>query len=129
MTGPKILVIEDDESISSLLAQVLELEDYQVTTALNGADGLDLLLKSNLTPDLIILDLMMPIMDGATFRKTQLANAQISSIPVILMTADNQPLNPALKVQGFLRKPLSIDKILNVVKETLTKSIRGTANS
>ena len=63
----KILIVEDDISIRELLVEILEGQGYQVSSSINGSDGIKSLEKS--TPDLILMDVMMPVMDGYTFRK------------------------------------------------------------
>jgi CheY-like chemotaxis protein len=116
-----ILVVEDDESISSLLEQILRLEDHTVQRATNGRNALDILKKNEILPDLILLDLTMPIMDGAEFRRVQLQDSRIAVVPVILMTADSQvnTLAADLQIKHVLKKPLSIETLLNSVTHIL----------
>jgi len=116
-----VLVVEDDESISLLLEQVLKIDDHEVQRAQNGRIALEILKKSEKLPDLIILDLTMPVMDGAEFRTLQLADLKLASIPVILMTADNQvsKIVKDLQIKNIIKKPLSIDTLLNCVSQIL----------
>lgn len=120
-TSAHILVVEDDESISSLLEQVLRLENYSVERAPDGRVALEILKKCETLPDLIILDLTMPIMDGAEFRSHQLKDPKLAPIPVILMTADNQvsTLLKELRITRVLKKPLSIDGLLGNITQIL----------
>ena len=83
----KILVIEDDTDIREALVFLLESEGYEVAAAENGKAALDLLSQGR-NPELILVDLFMPVMDGLTFRKKQLGRPEIAKIPVILMSAD-----------------------------------------
>jgi two-component system, chemotaxis family, chemotaxis protein CheY len=117
----KILVIEDDESISSLLKQVLELENHEVESAENGRDALTKLETAKDLPEVIILDMMMPVMNGAQFRQEQLQNEAIRDIPILLMTADSaiQKIEYDLKPNGILRKPITIDAVLKKVNELI----------
>ena len=111
----KILVVEDDLSIRELLIEILEDEGYHVSSGSNGSEGLSSLELS--TPDLIIMDVMMPIMDGYAFRKELLKNSIWSSIPVIAMSAQAQGLEK-LKLHGltnFISKPLEINHFLETV--------------
>ena len=80
---PCVLIVEDDAAISDNLREVLESEGYEVATAANGVQAL-FALDSKLRPALIVLDLMMPVMDGMTFRREQLERApEIAGIPVV----------------------------------------------
>jgi CheY-like chemotaxis protein len=111
-----VLVVEDDPEIRLMLGEILQEEGYPVRVAPNGRAALDLLTTcpdADL-PGLILLDLMMPVMDGWTFRGCQLADARLAHIPVVILTAhaiDVDELSPA----GFLNKPLNIDALLNTV--------------
>src|SRR4051812_18486264 len=115
----KILIVEDDQEISSLLKQVLEMESYTIFTKENGVEALDFL-KKNAPPDLIIIDLIMPMMDGVEFRKNQLKDPLIASIPVLLMTADSNfsAADAELRAVDILKKPLSIDAVLKKIKDS-----------
>ena len=75
-----ILVVEDDPDTRQMLATMLELEGHAVVTASNGAEAYNMARQHH--PALILLDLMMPVMDGVEFRKAQVANASIAAIPV-----------------------------------------------
>lgn len=116
----KILLIDDDQTLRTLLADVLTISDYEVSEASNGQEGLDLLL--NLHPDVIIVDLMMPVMDGVRFCETLHAN-QPDHAPVIMLTALEKPVEtqglPAEAVAAVMRKPADFDEILATI-ESLT---------
>ncbi len=112
----KILVIEDDNSIRELLAELLETEGYIVRSDANGKEGLQSL-KNGFAPDLILVDLMMPIMDGYAFREEQLKKPDWAKIPTIVMSAE-AGAKEKLKhyhVTAFLSKPVELDLILNTV--------------
>lgn len=111
----KILVVEDDLSIREIIVEILESEGYVVSSGINGRDGLKSLETS--TPDLIIMDVMMPIMDGFEFRENLMKNSQWSSIPTLVMSAQNQNLDK-LKSHGlenFINKPLDLNRLLEAV--------------
>lgn len=80
----KVLVVEDDESIRSLYADILRAENYEVITAENGQVGLDQIQKTH--PNLLLLDLMMPVMDGKTLLRTLRAMPEFKELPVIVLT-------------------------------------------
>jgi CheY-like chemotaxis protein len=119
-----VFIIEDDTDIRDSLAELLELEGYQVITASNGHEGLDRLTAlGDRLPEVILLDLMMPIKDGFEFRHEQLAHPKWSSIPVIVMSADAN-VSQKLKSSGFpvpayLKKPVNLDDILALVAQSL----------
>jgi CheY-like chemotaxis protein len=107
-----VLVIEDDAAIRDLLSVMLEDEGYTVATASNGADAL-LYLQTHPRPALIVLDLMMPTMDGWTFRKHQQANPALATIPVVVLSAVKQYEEEAavLGAVGSLPKPFLLDEL------------------
>ena len=112
-----ILVVEDDFDIREALTQILEEEGYWVRGAANGKEALDVA-SSGRVPSLILLDLMMPVMNGWQFRAEQLQNPRLASVPVLIISADPhmQPKTATLGVAGLLRKPVSLDELLTAVK-------------
>lgn len=113
----KILIVEDDKDIRRHLKRLLEIEEYEVECAENGKVALELLGEMIELPSVIILDLMMPIMDGVHFRKAQLKAERLAAIPVIIMSADTQAEAKATQISadGLLRKPADIELILAMV--------------
>src|SRR5512132_4356371 len=83
----RILIVEDDVDVRDALMQVLEFEGYRVTGASNGEEALAAL-RAGGRPSLILLDLMMPVMNGSQFRAAQLADRALAAIPVIVLSAD-----------------------------------------
>lgn len=81
-----ILLVEDEAAIREVSEAVLEAEGYRVVTTCNGADALDVL-RAGLRPCMIILDLMMPVMDGWEFRTAQLDDPELLKIPTVVYTA------------------------------------------
>ena len=102
-----------------MLALALSLEGANVVTAANGAVALDAALAHR--PDLIVLDLMMPVMSGEDFRRAQLANATIAHIPVVVVSAHPQIATIAERIAaaGYRAKPLDIDGFWPYVRERL----------
>jgi DNA-binding response OmpR family regulator len=111
-----IVVIDDDADIRDSLAEILVDEGYSVRTFASGAEALEHLRNEDSACCLIILDLMMPGMNGWTFREVQSHDARLSSIPVITMSAvaDLDPPSPATPM---LCKPVNLDQLLNRVAE------------
>jgi two-component system, chemotaxis family, chemotaxis protein CheY len=111
----RILVVEDDESVRGVLALTLDVAGYEVKAVPDGADALDLLI--NWQPDLILLDLRMPVMDGWTFRREQLASNDLSEIPVVLLSGANEADSEAEKmaVDGVIPKPFDLSELLATV--------------
>ncbi len=112
-----ILIVEDDFDIREALTQILEEEGYPVRGAANGKEALEVA-ASGPTPSLILLDLMMPVMNGWQFRAEQLQNPRLASVPVLVISADPhvQPKAATLGVAGLLKKPVSLDDLLAAVK-------------
>ena len=112
-----VLIVEDDEVISGLLRELLESERCQVQCAQNGAEALALLRSQRRFPGLILLDLMMPVMDGFEFMNEKQKDIALSKIPVIVMSADSQlkdKLSTAM-IQGYFKKPVKIDVLMEAV--------------
>jgi CheY-like chemotaxis protein len=113
----RILVVEDDTSIRELLVELLESEGYTVDSAVNGLEGLKHL-QSDSNPDLILIDLMMPVMDGYAFRTEQLKNSKWAAIPTVVMSAEANAKEKmkSYNITAFLSKPVELDTILKTVE-------------
>lgn len=111
-----MLVVEDDKDIRELLVEALAEEGYVVESVANGAEALHTLSRGSL-PAAIVLDLMMPVMDGEEFRKAQLADPRLAEIPVVLLTAsvDAAVKLPLSSVTATLVKPVRLDDFLAVI--------------
>jgi CheY-like chemotaxis protein len=110
-----ILIIDDDETIRQMLKLALEMQDYTVYTAANGKDGL-LELRKIPTPCIILLDLMMPEMDGWQFVNTLTSEKELSSIRIFVMTAFPEKAS-TLTVAGVIRKPFDLDQLFEITHE------------
>jgi CheY-like chemotaxis protein len=117
-TDHPILIVDDDTDVRETVEEALEEEGYHVAGASNGKEALHLLKDERLRPELIILDLMMPEMDGWEFRAEQRKDPDIASIPVIVFTAYGSPADMARKLQavGFLKKPLRLEELLSAIE-------------
>ncbi len=116
---PKILVIEDDPDLLSVLSQHLVNHKYDVLQAVDGQEGFQKVEEGK--PDLIILDVKMPKLDGYTFIKELRTKKEHAQIPVMVLTAHSD-LDSLFKVEGvaaYFTKPYEIEKILAVIKKVL----------
>jgi CheY-like chemotaxis protein len=113
---PQILIVEDDADIREDLAELLRDQGYRVTTARNGAEALDHL-RAELMPCLILLDLMMPVMDGWEFRRRMLADARLANVPIVLLTGAADPEDHALSlnVDDVMTKPIRLERLYATV--------------
>lgn len=116
-----MLLVEDDADLRILLKELLESEGYQVIPATDGADALDKLNAAPKLPRLIILDWMMPKMDGARFCLEKKNLPDIDGIPVILLTANGQVDQKTHQVGASLgiAKPVDVETLLSAVREKL----------
>jgi CheY-like chemotaxis protein len=118
-----VLVIEDDTEIREALKEILESEGYEVRTATNGQEGLDYLKSSATKPGIIVLDLMMPVMDGWHFRNHQLQDPEFAKIPVVVITADGNAAQKAkaMNATAGLKKPIDLDRFLTTIEELIVR--------
>lgn len=113
-----ILIVEDDVFIRNNLIEILQEEGYRAVGVENGQEALNYLRKISALPALILLDLMMPVMNGPQFRAEQEKDSRIQKIPVVVVTAGGDAPQKAkqLKVQGWVKKPIEIEDLLKVVQ-------------
>lgn len=116
-----VLVVEDEFGIAELLDAVLTEEGYQVVTAMNGRDGLDLLARER--PVLVLSDYMMPVMDGASLLARIRADPALQGIPVVMMSSmpEAAVAQRCAGYAAFLRKPFKLFELLDVVGRVLGK--------
>ena len=112
-----IMVVEDDVDISDAIAATLEDRGYAVIVAMNGEDALHKLRETDKLPRMILLDLMMPVMDGWQFRAAQLDDPMLAEVPVVLLSAHINVRKAAdeLRALAWLKKPIDLRTLLNVV--------------
>lgn len=111
------MVIEDDPDCLEAVSSVLEFGGYAVVGAANGLDALSVL-ESGQAPDLILLDLMLPVMHGSQFLLEQRARPALAQIPVVLLSGERDLARRAgeLAVAGYVCKPVELDDLLSVVR-------------
>jgi CheY-like chemotaxis protein len=125
----RILVVDDDAGIRDMLTQVLEDEGYGVMTAADGQIALSQLRQGSSTPCLILLDLMMPVMNGVQFRSEQQQDPWLASIPVVVISAHLSGRQRAHTVQAadYLEKPVDLPKLLGIVGRYCGATASGAA--
>lgn len=117
----RILVVDDDEHIQKSLSQYLEMEDFEVEVASSGQEALD---RAALQAfDLVLLDIMMPEMDGFEVVESLRAQEATSRVPIILLTARGQDTDVLkgyhLGVSSYLTKPFNLDELVETIREVL----------
>lgn len=115
VTTKNTLIIEDDQAIRDSLKLALELEGYNVYTASNGQDGINLL-KEIPRPCIILLDLMMPVMNGWEFVNVIEDDVALTTIPVVVVSAYSDRAK-TIKVDGVIKKPVDLDVLPKTVRE------------
>jgi CheY-like chemotaxis protein len=110
-----VLIVEDDEDLRDMMAQMLTIEGFAAATAANGREALDYL-HGTTKPHVILLDLMMPVMDGWEFRRRQQADPELAPVPVIVLSALDPARAAPVDTTAFLKKPLDFDRLLELVR-------------
>lgn len=115
-----VIVVDDDPAILDLVEMVLNEEGYEVMTATNGREALELLAAQQ--PSIVLLDLMMPVMDGWSFCRAVKGNEATRHLPIIIMSADRHLGQKAddISADDFLVKPFDIDNLLETVAKYST---------
>jgi CheY-like chemotaxis protein len=129
MTSQTILVVDDDTAILDMITQVLIEEDYQVVTANNGRSAVDLAHEQ--LPQLILLDLMMPEMNGWQVVEALRISPKTRPIPILLLSARREMASAAgeLGVTAYLEKPFDLDELLDRVQHLLMLTTTPPAES
>ena len=114
----KILVVDDDPTLTTLVSKCLETNGYEVTAVTEAADGLDYAMKND--PDLIILDVMMPVINGYNFCRLIKQEENKKDIPIILLTSRDQikdiEIGLEMGAEAYLAKPLNTTELLRTIK-------------
>jgi CheY-like chemotaxis protein len=114
--APLVLVVDDDPDILDAICEILEAEDYRVQRARNGAEALERVNAER--PHLVLLDLMMPVMDGLTFARLLRDRRLEPEVPIVVISADGNPQKAAsVGARGFLAKPFDIEALLSHVAQ------------
>ena len=118
-----VLIVEDDADLREMMAQLLTLEGYQIEAVANGREALEYLNEAP-RPDVILLDLMMPIMDGWSFRLEQRHDPRLAEIPIVVLTATVDPAREAQRLGAVaaFQKPLDLTRLLKLVERYCPKA-------
>jgi len=122
--GPVVLVVDDDPDILEALSEILEAEGFEIRRARNGKEALERLEPD--PPRLILLDLMMPVMDGWEFAQRMRQRPSVAHIPIIVLSADRNVGSKATDIGavGHLAKPFELTDLLQMVHHSLANSQR-----
>lgn len=109
-----ILVVEDNDDVREMMAVTLELEGHDVSTAVNGRDALNKL-RAGERPCVILLDLMMPVMNGWEFRQAIESDPLLKAVPIVIVSAATAEVIHKTDAETYLPKPVDMDQLLHVV--------------
>jgi signal transduction histidine kinase len=121
LRGTRLLLVEDDAGIRTTLGELLTDEGLVVTTAANGRQALQEL-RNAAAPDVIVLDLMMPVMDGWEFRVEQRGDPALAEIPLVAMSADLSAKARAIAADGYVRKPIDFPTMLRLLHKVVEQA-------
>lgn len=110
-----VLIVEDDADLREMMALLLSAEGFQATTVANGREALDYLQKGG-QAEVILLDLMMPIMDGWEFRRRQQADPALASVPVVVLSALDPSRSADVRADAVLKKPVDFTHLVQLVR-------------
>jgi CheY-like chemotaxis protein len=120
-SSKRVLVVDDDDDIREVIGELLDDVGYEVILARDGRQALAMLTKEPL-PSAIVLDMMMPGMDGATFRAKQLADERLAAIPVVAISAFGKPRLPG--VRETLAKPFDMSALREAIERACGNEVR-----
>lgn len=123
-SGKRVVCIEDEPEMIDLVKLILSRKGYEVTGAMGGREGLEVIAREK--PDLVLLDLMMPDMDGWEVYQKMKASETTRAIPVIVVTAKAQSIDKVLglhiaKVDDYITKPFGPQELLESVEKVMTR--------
>jgi two-component system alkaline phosphatase synthesis response regulator PhoP len=114
-----ILVIDDETAITDVLDAFLTDEGYRILSAGNGREGLECLARQEI--DLVLCDIMMPVMDGRAFCRTVRGDARFRHVPIVLMSAVRETLvGDDCTYAAFISKPFDLDRVLATIQQLLS---------
>jgi CheY-like chemotaxis protein len=121
-----VLVVEDDADVRQALLDLLATEGFSARGAGDGREALRFLGDAQRLPDVIILDLLMPGMDGAQFRERQMKDPRLAKIPVLVLTGDGDYVEkmPSIRAGAYIKKPIRAEPLIRLIKESLAGRAR-----
>jgi CheY-like chemotaxis protein len=120
----RVLIVEDDRDICSLFEAGLAMRGYTVQTASNGHDALAMLAPGHPLPSVIVADLHMPVMDGWQFLAALAEDPRLSAIPVVVLTAADDPSKSVPRPSTILIKPVTMDHLEAAITEAAQAALR-----
>jgi CheY-like chemotaxis protein len=118
-----VLLVDDEHAIVEALGEILAWEGFTVRSAANGREALDVAALE--PPDVILLDVMMPVMDGVETMHALQASAALRHVPVVLMSAAPLPPLDGVPLAGRLQKPFDVGELRRAVEAALATDRRG----
>jgi len=123
-----ILIVDDDSDVRSALSELLQEEGFAVEAAHNGREALARLRSGGLHPAVILLDLMMPGMDGWDFRSEQMRDPELAAVPVVIVSASGfsrESIRLQFGPAAYVEKPIERDALLGVIREAVRSGAPG----
>ncbi|HVG60580.1 MAG TPA: response regulator [Hyalangium sp.] len=115
MKARPLLVVDDDADLRDAISEVLRDAGYEVIVATHGRHALQVLAQSDPLPGLVLLDMMMPVLDGEGFLAEVRGHPQWGTLPVVVFSASVRPDLKTLGAKGWVRKPIDLEGLLEVV--------------
>jgi CheY-like chemotaxis protein len=128
MSSGAILIVDDDYDVRSALSEMLEEEGFAVEGAHNGREALARLRSGVAHPALILLDLMMPGMDGWDFRSEQMRDPKLAAVPVVIVSASGfspESIRTQFRPAAYVAKPIERGELLDVIREVVRSRAPG----
>ena len=110
-----VMLVDDDEDIRELMSELLMTRGYVVLQAGNGQEAMEVLTKAERLPFLVLLDMAMPTMDGPAFLRVRAQDPILKEIPVLVISGSVPPKVATKEIEGFLRKPVEVTELLEVI--------------
>ena len=124
-----VLIVEDDRAIADELSEILQARGFVVKVAHDGAKAWSILHEDGYQPSVILMDMMMPVMDGWTLRRKLLQDEQLASIPVVVVSgAQSHDLSEVARVEAVVRKPFDVRSLLNALGPAGDRRRSGSAD-
>jgi CheY-like chemotaxis protein len=109
-----VMLIDDDQDVRTTMSELLATEGYSTSEAENGKEAIEVLKKAPRLPNLVILDMAMPVLDGRGFLRFRAQDPILREIPVLVVSASEPPV-PREGIEMFLRKPVEVSRLLEKI--------------